>query len=59
MIIRSRKKALWRRLPFILGSGLVFLSSPSFAAGDAGGKPERTDIVGLSATERSVHAALR
>lgn len=45
MTIRKRKKGLWRRLFFIVGLGLVLLSAPSFAASDAGGKPERTDIV--------------
>ena len=45
MISRSRKKRLWRRLPFLLGSGLVLMSSLSFAASDVGGRPEKTDIV--------------
>ena len=41
----STKKKLWKRLPILLGSGLVFISCPSFAASDAGGRPEKTEIV--------------
>src|SRR5918996_1276745 len=44
MTIR-RKKGRWNRLFFILGSGLVLLSAPSFAASDVDGKPEKPEIV--------------
>jgi NitT/TauT family transport system substrate-binding protein len=47
MLTPSREKALWCHwsVVFILGMVLGLMSSPSFAASDAGARPEKTEIV--------------
>ena len=45
MTMRKRKKGLCKRLLNFLALGFVLLPPLSYAASDAGGKPERTDIV--------------
>jgi NitT/TauT family transport system substrate-binding protein len=47
MLTPSREKALWCcwSVIFILGMVLGLMSSPSFAASDAGARPEKTEIV--------------